>query len=340
MSAPNRRAAEASGNTALASVDRVLGTYAAAMGTLRDALPGLAEPVGRAVAAILAMRGRLIVAGMGKSGHVGRKLAATFASTGTPAHFVHPAEASHGDLGMIRGDDVLLLLSWSGETRELSDLIAHAKRFGVPILALTGAAEATLARRADVAIVLPEAREACPMGLAPTTSTLLQMAMGDALAVAALEARGFTAEDFRGFHPGGKLGAALSTVAEVMHVREVLPLLPEGAPALEVIGEIGRRGFGIVGLLDGEGRLAGVITDGDLRRYLEANAGRGMDEVMARPASALMTPGSITIGADQLTSTALALLQRNRITCAFVLDGEGRPAGMVSMLELLRVGVA
>jgi arabinose-5-phosphate isomerase len=325
---------------ALASVDRVVGTYAAAMETLRCALPGLAEPIGRAVAAILAMDGRLIVAGMGKSGHVGRKLAATFASTGTPAHFVHPAEASHGDLGMIRGDDVLLMLSWSGETRELSDLIAHAKRFSVPVIALTGAPDATLARRADVALVLPRAEEACPMGLAPTTSTLLQMAMGDALAVAALEAQGFTAEDFRGFHPGGKLGAALSTVAEVMHAREVLPLLPEDAPALEVIGEIGRRGFGIVGLLDAEGRLAGVVTDGDLRRYLEANAGGGMDAVMARPARELMTPGSITVGADRLASTALALLQRNRISCAFVLDVEGRPRGMVSMLELLRVGVA
>ena len=327
-------------STALASVGRVTETYGLAMTALRSALPALAGPIERAAAHLLAMKGRLIVAGMGKSGHVGRKLAATFASTGTPAHFVHPAEASHGDLGMIRGDDVLLLLSWSGETRELSDLIAHAKRFYVPILALTGAPEGTLARRADVAIVLPQAREACPMGLAPTTSTLLQMAMGDALAVAALEARGFTAEDFRGFHPGGKLGAALSTVAEVMHAREVLPLLPVEAPALEVIAEIGRRGFGIVGLTDGEGRLAGVVTDGDLRRYLEANAGRGMDEVMARPASALMTPGSITVGADRLASTALALLQRHRITTAFVLDEEGRPQGMVSMLELLRVGVA
>ena len=325
---------------AVGSVARVVGVYAEAVRGLGAALPGLAEPIGRTVAAILAMRGRLIVAGMGKSGHVGRKLAATFASTGTPAHFVHPAEASHGDLGMIRGEDVLLLLSWSGETRELSDLLAHAKRFGVPILALTGAAEGTLARRADVALVLPRAAEACPMGLAPTTSTMLQMAMGDALAVAALEARGFTAEDFRGFHPGGKLGAALSTVEDMMHAREVLPLLPREAPALEVIAEIGRRGFGIVGLLDEGGRLAGVVTDGDLRRYLEANAGRGMDEVMARPASTFMTPGSITVGADRLASTALALLQRNRIGCAFVLDADGRPRGMVSLLELLRVGVA
>lgn len=327
-------------NAATGSVARVLETYAGAMALLRDALPELAEPIGRAAGLLLAMRGRLIVAGMGKSGHVGRKLAATFASTGTPAHFVHPAEASHGDLGMIRDDDVLLMLSWSGETRELSDLLAYAKRRSVPLVAITGAAEGTLARRAEVALVLPAAVEACPMRLAPTTSTLLQMAMGDALAVAVLEARGFTAEEFRGFHPGGKLGAALSTVAEIMHRGAALPLLPEDAPVIEVIAEISRKGFGIVGLTDAERRLVGVVTDGDLRRYLETSTGRGMDEVMRRPASALMTPGSVTIGPQRLASTALAMLERHRITNAFVLDAEGRPQGIVSMLELLRVGVA
>ena len=326
--------------SARASVEAVLDAYAEAIDAVRGAMDGLAEPVERAVAALLAMRGRLIVAGMGKSGHVGRKLAATFASTGTPAHFVHPAEASHGDLGMIRGEDVLLLLSWSGETRELSDLLAYAKRFSVPILALTGAPEGTLARRADVAIVLPRAPEACPLNLAPTTSTLLQLAMGDALAVTLLRARGFTAEAFRGFHPGGRLGAALSTVADVMHRGEALPLLPQGAPMIEVIGEIGRRGFGIVGLLEPDGRLAGVITDGDVRRYLEASAAGGMGEVMGRPASAIMTPGSITIGPDRMASTALATLERHRIGQAFVLDEAGRPQGLVTMLELLRVGVA
>ena len=325
---------------AAASVARVVGVYAEAMRELGAALPDLSGPVERAAALLLAMRGRLIVAGMGKSGHVGRKLAATFASTGTPAHFVHPAEASHGDLGMIRGDDVLLLLSWSGETRELSDLIAHAKRFSVPVLALTGAPEGTLARRADVALVLPAAPEACPMRLAPTTSTLLQMAMGDALAVAVLEARGFTAEDFRGFHPGGKLGAALSTVAEVMHRGDELPLLPLAAPMIEVIAEIGRRGFGIVGLTDAEGRLAGVITDGDVRRYLEAGASSGMAEVMGREARAVMTRGSVTVSADRLASTALALLDERRIGAAFVPDAEGRPVGLVTLKGLLRVGVA
>lgn len=323
-----------------ASVARVVETYAGAMARLGDALPGLAEPIARAAGLLLGMRGRLIVAGMGKSGHVGRKLAATFASTGTPAHFVHPAEASHGDLGMIREDDVLLLLSWSGETRELSDLLAYAKRRSVPLVALTGAPEGTLARRADVALVLPRAPEACPMRLAPTTSTLLQMAMGDALAVAVLEARGFTAEDFRGFHPGGKLGAALSTVAEVMERGEALPLLPEDAPMIEVIAEIGRRGFGIVGLTGAEGRLAGVLTDGDVRRYLEACRGLGLDEAMRRPARERMTPGSVTLEPRRLASTALAVLERHRIGAAFVLDEDGRPQGLVTMLALLRVGVA
>ena len=322
------------------SVARTLATYADAIATTQAAVDRLAEPIGRAAELLLAMRGRLIVAGMGKSGHVGRKLAATFASTGTPAHFVHPAEASHGDLGMIRGEDVILMLSWSGETRELSDMLAYAKRFTVPTVALTGAPEGTLARRADVAIVLPSAPEACPMQLAPTTSTLLQMAMGDALAIALLEARGFTAEDFRGFHPGGKLGAALSTVAEIMHRGEALPLLPEAAPMIEVVAEIGRKGFGIVGLIGEAGRLAGVVTDGDLRRYLEANAEGRMAEVMRRPASHLMTPGSITLSPERLASTALATLQRHRIGAAFVLDAEGRPQGLVRILDLLRIGVA
>ncbi len=322
------------------SVARTLATYGDAIATTLAALPSLAEPIEHATSLLLTMKGRLIVAGMGKSGHVGRKLAATFASTGTPAHFVHPAEASHGDLGMIRGEDVILMLSWSGETRELSDMLAYAKRFTVPTIALTGAPSGTLARRADVAVVLPAAPEACPMQLAPTTSTLLQMAMGDALAIALLEAKGFTAEDFRGFHPGGKLGAALSTVAEIMHRGEALPLLPESAPAIEVIAEIGRKGFGIVGLTDEAHRLAGVVTDGDLRRYLEASSQRRMAEVMRRPASRLMTPGSITLSPERLASTALATLQRHRIGAAFVTDGEGRPQGLVTMLELLRIGVA
>ncbi|WP_245883679.1 KpsF/GutQ family sugar-phosphate isomerase [Hasllibacter halocynthiae] len=322
-----------------AAVARVLGEYETALGGLRAAVPALAPALSRARALILAMKGRLVVAGMGKSGHVGRKLAATFASTGTPAIFVHPAEASHGDLGMVAADDVLLMLSWSGETRELSDLIGHAKRYRIPIVSLTGAKGATLARRSDVALVLPMEREACPMELAPTTSTLLQLAMGDALAIAVLEARGFGPEDFRGFHPGGKLGAALLPVSEVMHAGDRLPLVDARTSVLETVAEVGRKGFGIVGVTEG-GRLAGVVTDGDLRRYLEANVGGTMAEVMqGRTAGEIMTPGGITIEPDRLAMTALATLRERRIGAAFVTEG-GRPVGLVTLLQLLGVGVA
>ena len=321
------------------AVARVLGEYEGALGGLRAAVPALSAGLGEAARLVLGMEGRLVVAGMGKSGHVGRKLAATFASTGTPSVFVHPAEASHGDLGMVTAQDVLLMLSWSGETRELSDLIGHAKRFAIPIVALTGAAEGTLARRSDVALVLPMEREACPMELAPTTSTLLQLAMGDALAIAVLEARGFGPEDFRGFHPGGKLGAALLPVREVMHSGERLPLVPADASVLETVAEVGRKGFGIVGVTEG-GRLAGVVTDGDLRRYLEANVGGTMAEVMqGRTAGDVMTPGGVTIEPDRLAMTALATLRERRISAAFVVE-EGRPVGLVTLLQLLGVGVA
>ncbi|MGR3541915.1 MAG: KpsF/GutQ family sugar-phosphate isomerase [Hasllibacter sp.] len=322
-----------------AVVARVLGEYEAALGGLRGAVPALAGGLAGAARLILGMEGRLVVAGMGKSGHVGRKLAATFASTGTPSIFVHPAEASHGDLGMVTGADVLLMLSWSGETRELSDLIGHAKRYAIPILSLTGAAEGTLARRSDVALVLPMKREACPMELAPTTSTLLQLAMGDALAIAVLEARGFGPEDFRGFHPGGKLGAALLPVREVMHQGDRLPLVDEGASVLGTVAEVGRKGFGIVGVTRG-GALAGVVTDGDLRRYLEANTGGTMAEVMqGRTAGEIMTPGGVTIDPDRLAQTALATLRERRISAAFVVE-DGRPVGLVTLLQLLGVGVA
>ena len=320
-----------------ASFERTLGIYAEGLDALRGALP--VPALGAAADAILAMRGRLIVSGMGKSGHVGRKLAATFASTGTPAHFVHPAEASHGDLGMIAPGDVLMMLSWSGETRELSDLIAHAKRRRVTSVALTGAAEGTLARRSDVAIVLPEVREACPMRLAPTTSTLLQLAAGDALAVAVLEGRGFDAAQFRAFHPGGKLGAALTRIEEIMHVGEALPLLPEGASMLEAVGEISRKGLGIVGLVRADGTLAGVLTDGDVRRYLEANIAGRMAEVMGRAAAGVMTREPVVLDGDRLSQTALAVLQERRISAAFVTEA-ARPRGLVTILQLLRAGVA
>ena len=324
-----------------ASVRRTFENYRAALGAVLADPDRIAPAIEAAVRSILAMEGRLILAGMGKSGHVARKLAATFASTGTPAHFVHPAEASHGDLGMIGRADVLVMLSWSGETRELGDMIAYAKRFGVTSVAITGAPGSALARRADVSIALPRAEEACPLHLAPTTSTMLQLAVGDAVAIAVLEGRGFTAKAFRDFHPGGKLGAALLPVGEIMHRGEAVPLLPEGASVLEAIGEISAKGLGIVGLTGADGRLTGVMTDGDVRRYLEANTSGTMAEVMTgRRASEVMTRGGVTLAPDRLAATALAVMQERRISGAFVLDGDGRPAGVVKLLQLLGAGVA
>ena len=324
-----------------ASIRATFANYAAATARLGEDLDRLAPAFEAAAAAILSMPGRLIVAGMGKSGHVGRKLAATFASTGTPAHFVHPAEASHGDLGMIGRGDVVLMLSWSGETRELGDLIGYCKRFGVRTVALTGAPDGTLARRSDVAILLPRLEEACPLSLAPTTSTLLQLAAGDALAIAVLEGRGFTAESFRDFHPGGKLGAALLPVGEIMHRGDAVPLVGREACVLDGVAEMSRKMLGIVGVTDAEGRLAGVFTEGDMRRYLEANIEGSMSEVMkARTAGEVMTPGGVAIDADRLAQTALALLQERRISAAFVVDADRRPLGLVTLLQLLGAGVA
>ncbi len=233
--------------------------------------PDLAGAVTGAAELIYRMKGRLILCGIGKSGHIARKLAATFASTGTPAFFVHASEASHGDLGMIQSDDVIMLLSWSGETREMTDIIAYGLRFGVPMIGITGNAASMLAQKAQFPIVLPKAQEACPHNLAPTTSTLLQLAMGDALAVTLLKMRGFTEESFRNFHPGGKLGSALTPVGDIMHKGDDLPLVALDAPVIEVISQISAKGFGIVGVQNADDSLAGVITDGDIRRYLEGN---------------------------------------------------------------------
>ena len=324
-----------------ASIRATFANYADATARLGADLDRLGPAFDAAAGAILSMPGRLIVAGMGKSGHVGRKLAATFASTGTPAHFVHPAEASHGDLGMIGRGDVVLMLSWSGETRELGDMIGYCKRFGVRTVALTGSPEGTLARRSDIVVLLPRMEEACPLSLAPTTSTLLQMAAGDALAIAVLEGRGFTAEAFRDFHPGGKLGAALLPVEAIMHAGEAVPLVDEGACVLDGVAEMSRKMLGIVGITGAEGRLVGVFTEGDMRRYLEANIDRTMAEVMkARTVGEVMTPGGVTIEPDRLAQTALAVLQERRISAAFVVEGDRRPVGLVTLLQLLGSGVA
>ena len=293
---------------------------------------GLAQPVVAAIDLIRAARGRLIVTGMGKSGHVAHKIAATFASTGTPAFFVHPAEASHGDLGMITDQDVIMALSWSGETAELKDLINYSRRFRIGLIAVTADAESTLAKAADVVLTLPQAREACPHNLAPTTSSLMQLALGDALAVALLESRGFTALKFRELHPGGRLGAKLKFVRDIMHTGDAVPLVPLGASMSEAIVEMTAKGFGCVGIRDRDGHLAGIITDGDLRRHMRA-------DLLAAKVDAVMTKSPKTISSDQMVSEAIELLNSSKITAVVVVD-DAAPVGIVHLHDLLRAGVA
>ena len=312
----------------IATARRVIGIEARGLAALADSLgPGFAE----AVDTILKADGRVIVSGMGKSGHVGRKIAATFASTGTPAQFVHPAEASHGDLGMITERDVALVLSNSGETPELSDIIAHTRRFAIPLIGVAGRAESTLLRQADVAIVLPDAEEACGTGNVPTTSTTMTLALGDALAVALMEHRQFTPDHFRTFHPGGRLGARLAKVADLMHRGDAVPLVPECTPMDEVLLAITRKGFGVAGVTGPDGRLTGIITDGDLRRH--------MDGLLSHRAAEVMTRAPRTITPDALAGKALAVMNDRKITCLFAVGDDGRPEGILHIHDLLRAGV-
>jgi len=324
------------------SVRDVIAVNAQGLAALQEALQdaGLSRALERALTLIDQMKGRLIVAGVGKSGLIGRKLAATFASTGTPAYFVHPSEASHGDLGMIQSDDVALLLSWSGETRELHDILNYTRRFNVPTIAITCGADSTLGQRADVALILPKAQEACPHNLAPTTSSMLQLVVGDALAITLLKMRGFTEKSFRDFHPGGKLGAALTPVSDIMAKGDDLPLISGHASVMEVVGEISRKSHGIVGVLSDTGALAGVITDGDIRRYLEANSQGSMKSAMLETtAHSIMTQTSISLEPQRLCARALSVLQQNRISAAFVIE-DGKPVGLVALIQLLQSGVA
>jgi len=316
-------------SSALRTLDTEAGGIAALIAAIRD---GLGAPLAAAVELIAKAKGRLIVTGMGKSGHVGRKIAATFASTGTPAYFVHPSEASHGDLGMITRDDVIMALSWSGETVELKDLIDYSRRFRAGLIAVTADATSTLAKSADVVLLLPQAREACPHNLAPTTSSLMQLALGDALAVALLESRGFTALDFRGLHPGGRLGAKLQFIRDVMHTGAAVPLRPLGTTMADAIVEMTAKGFGCVGITDRNGQLAGIITDGDLRRHM------GPDLLAAR-VDDVMTRSPKTVSGDQLVSEALELLNSSKITAVLAVEN-GKPVGMVHLHDLLRAGVA
>lgn len=327
------QATENSSDQAVSSALRTLATERDGLIVLIEAINnGLGQVFTEAVETIAAARGRVIVTGMGKSGHVARKMAATFASTGTPAHYVHPAEASHGDLGMIQQDDVIVALSWSGEATELADLINYAKRFRVPLIALTSNPVSSLGNASDICLTLPKAQEACPNGLAPTTSTTMQLALGDALAIALLEKRGFTAEHFRVFHPGGKLGARLKLVRDVMHKDERLPIVGIGARMDEAIAEIGRKGFGSVIVVNDDGTLAGIVTDGDLRRNLKP-------ELPTLPVTAIMTRTPRTIAPDELLATALEIQETFKITALIVVEND-RPVGLVHYLDLLRAGVA
>jgi arabinose-5-phosphate isomerase len=310
----------------------VLNVEAAGLLSLAASLDGALDA---AVDRLAGVSGRVVVSGMGKSGLVGRKIAATLASTGTAALFVHPAEASHGDLGMIVPGDAVLALSNSGETAELADLVAHSRRFGMPLVAMTGRADSTLARAADVALVLPRAPEACPMGLAPTTSTTMQMALGDAIAVALLTRRGFTAADFRQIHPGGRLGARLQRVRDLMHGGEAMPLVAPTLPMAGALLRMTEKRFGCLGIVDAEGRLQGIITDGDLRRAM------GPD-LLERTAGAVMTAHPRTIGPDALAAEALHQMTSHErpITALFVVDAAARPLGILHLHDLLRAGLA
>jgi arabinose-5-phosphate isomerase len=318
-----------SGFDAIAVGRRVLGVEAEALG---DLAAGLDARFAEAVELIAGARGKVVCTGMGKSGHVARKIAATMASTGGPAVFVHPAEASHGDLGMIGPDDVILALSKSGEARELADILAYAKRFGIPLLAMTEAADSALGRAADLLLLLPAAPEATAELNAPTTSTTLQMAMGDALAVALLERRGFTAEHFRTFHPGGKLGAMLRTVADLMHGPGELPLAQPETPMREALLVMSEKRFGCVGVLDGAGRLAGIITDGDLRRHI--------DGLFEQTAGQVMTAGPKTVPPAMLAAEALKKMTETApsSTVLFVVE-DARPVGILHIHDLVRAGV-
>jgi arabinose-5-phosphate isomerase len=314
----------------LASARRVLNAEG-------NALTALARQIGadfvKAVRLLLACKGRVVISGMGKSGHIARKLAATLASTGTPALFVHPGEASHGDLGMIVADDVVIALSNSGETAELTDLVGYTRRFSIPLIAITAGAQSALASAADATLLLPAEPEVCPIGLAPTTSTTMMLALGDALAVAVFESKGFTADDFRNLHPGGKIGKILLRVNEIMHGGDELPLVKDDDLMSHVLVVMTQKSFGCAGVVDGKGALAGVITDGDLRRHMG-------DGLLARKAGELMTKKPMTATPNMLAAEALQILNDKKRTQLFVVDDAGKPVGILHIHDLLRAGVA
>ena len=321
------------GEAAISSAVRTLELEGEGLSAVREALSnGMGRDFMAAVDRLAACQGRVIVTGIGKSGHVGQKIAATFASTGTPAYFVHPTEASHGDLGMITKSDVILAISWSGETVELKNILTFSRRFGVALIALTSRRGSALGTHADVVLELPRAKEACPHGLAPTTSTTMQLALGDALAIALLEAKGFTARDFKVFHPGGSLGAQLKLVADIMHKGDALPLVSPETRVGEAIVVMSEKSFGCVGIVDASGVLLGMITDGDLRRHMST----GLPDMLA---STIMTRNPNTLAPDLPAPAALDEINRRKRTQMFVVEN-GRPVGLVHVHDLLRLGVA
>lgn len=316
-------------NAYIATARRVLALETGALARMATQLD---DKFVQAVETVLAAKGRVICTGIGKSGHVARKIAATMASTGTQAYFVHATEASHGDLGMIGQGDVILALSKSGETKELADLLHYARRYSIPIIGMTAKADSTLGRAADVLLAIPDAAEACAETNAPTTSTTLMMALGDALAVALLESKGFKADHFKVYHPGGKLGAMLRTAADVMHKSAELPLVAAGTPFIEAVKSMTGKGFGVLGVIAKDGLLAGIVTDGDLRRYL--TSGRTVATI-----DEVMTKSPRTAAPDSLAADILRTMNERKITQIFVLD-TGKPVGLIHMHDLLKSGLA
>jgi arabinose-5-phosphate isomerase len=316
----------------IATARRALQTEHLGLEKLIDALAGgLGDAFVRAFKLIRRTPGRVILSGVGKSGHVARKIAATLASTGTPALFVHAGETSHGDLGMITSEDVLLVLSTSGETADLRNLLRYADRFDIPLIAMTTREQSTLALAANVVLPMPGAAEACPLGLAPTTSTTLQLALGDALAVALLEDKGFNAVQFRDFHPGGKLGASLTLVSEIMHTGDQMPLCERNIPMSHALLIMTEKSFGCLGILDSAGTICGIITDGDLRRHMRP-------ELLDLDACEIMTPDPKVIEPSVFASDALSLMNTRKITSLFVVEAN-RPVGIVHIHDLLRLGI-
>jgi arabinose-5-phosphate isomerase len=314
----------------LATARQVATDEARALDTLAE---GFDDRFADAVRLILEAKGRVIVSGIGKSGHIGRKIAATLASTGTPAHFVHPAEASHGDLGMLSKGDVVLAISNSGEAPELADLLLFTRRFDIPLIGLSSRPGSTLMTQADVHLQIPAMGEACGYGIVPSISTTLTLAMGDALAIAIMKYRDFRPENFRDFHPGGKLGARRSKVRDLMHEGSALPLVQDSTPMSDALIEISQKGFGVVGVTGAEGALVGIITDGDLRPHMEG--------LLDHSAADVMTKAPTTIAPDALAEEAVAVMNARKITCLFVVDPQSGPEalGLLHIHDCLRAGL-